>query len=112
MAAILEIEDGALEGLLERNPDARPAVGFKLLGRLGVGVLEDKAIGRMEDGVTDRLAHGMRVGPENVRFCMGVLSVDGEFISLPQGTLLPDVEFVPVETFDDKGSAYRNVNFS
>ncbi|HSD55710.1 MAG TPA: hypothetical protein VLA92_01000, partial [Candidatus Saccharimonadales bacterium] len=111
VAAILEIEDGAIEGMLKSNPGSRPAVGFKLLGRLGVGALENDAIGRMEDGVTNRLAHGMRTGPEDVRFCMGVLSVEGEFKSLPAGALVPDVEVVPVATFDDEGSAYRNVNF-
>jgi hypothetical protein len=112
MAVVMEVDVEAFDNLLNR-PGSVPAVGFKLGSRLGVGALPHEAVGRVEDGVENRYGHGMRLGPdENTQFCIGALLASGKFESVPQGALHTSDEVVPVGTFGNPASAYRNVNFS
>lgn len=109
---VLQARSGALEHLLAQ-PNVDPAVAFTIGSRLVVGTLEDADdFGYMVSAIGSRanLAHGMRLGPNETQFGIGVVASSGQFITPPAETLT-SLGPIHISTLAP-GSGFSTVNFS
>jgi hypothetical protein len=85
LLGILRVKNGGLEQLLAQ-PDVDPAVAFTMGRTLVVGKLSSpEDFGHMVEPGDKRgdLAHGLRLGPDEIRFGIGVVAANGRFITPP-----------------------------
>lgn len=110
---ILQAQGTRLQELLAQ-PNVDPALAFTMGKLLVVGRIEDPQAFRwmLEDGVRESdMAHGLRVGPEDTRFGIGVVASNGQFITPPAEDLVTHPPML-IEDAIRADSEFALINFS